>query len=147
MLQKEYVCNMSVKTIKEILKNHKLRITDCRIDVMNQFLNSKSALSQSDLEGEFDQYDRVTLYRTLNSFLESGIIHKIPNNQGTATYGLCHDTCEPHNHHHNHIHFKCNNCGQIECFDDREVPMVSIPTGYQIESVNLIVDGTCANCA
>ena len=141
-----YLCNMSVKTIKSILKTHKLRITDCRIDVMNHFMNSKNALSQSDLEHTFDQYDRVTLYRTLHSFLDSGIIHKIPNNQGTATYGLCYDTCEPHNHNHNHIHFKCNNCGQIECLDDRAVPSVSIPSGYKIENINLIVDGICATC-
>lgn len=135
------------KELKSILKSHQLRITDCRIDVMQFFMDKKGALSQGDLERQFDQYDRVTLYRTLNSFLESGILHKIPNESGTATYGLCHDTCTPEKHFHNHIHFKCNMCGQIECLDDKEVPNVSVPQGYTMERVNLIVDGVCRACA
>jgi Fur family ferric uptake transcriptional regulator len=107
----------------------------------------EKALSQSDLENQFERYDRVTLYRTLNSFLDSGVIHKIPNATGVATYGLCHETCSPDHHDHNHIHFKCNQCGQIECLDDKVVPKVTVPKGYQIEAVNMIVDGLCAKCS
>ncbi len=142
-----YICRMSSDHLKNILKNHHLRITDCRLDVMQYFLEEKSALSQGNLESRFTKYDRVTLYRTLNSFLDSGILHKIPNETGSATYGLCHDTCSPEHHTHNHMHFKCNNCGQIECLDDKTVPEVTLPTGYQIEGVNLIVDGICVKCA
>lgn len=138
---------MGEDNLKNILKNHNLRITDCRIDVIEYFLDEKSALSQGNLESKFTKYDRVTLYRTLNSFLDSGILHKIPNATGVATYGLCHETCSPEHHDHNHIHFKCNNCGQIECLDDKTVPMVTVPSGYQIEAVNMIVDGVCAQCA
>ena len=137
---------MNEDAVKDILKQHKLRITNCRLDVMQLFLQKQSALSQGDLERQFSTYDRVTLYRTLHSFLESGILHKIPNASGTATYGLCHDTCTPKDHNHNHIHFKCNNCGTIECLEELEVPGVNVPRGYQIENVNLIVDGQCAKC-
>ena len=139
--------SMSEASLKTILKNHKLRITDCRLDVIRLFLDEKNALSQGDLEHHLDQYDRVTLYRTLNSFLDSGILHKIPNSTGVATYGLCHETCSPEQHDHNHIHFKCNSCGHIECLDDEHVPPVSVPKGYQVAGVNLIVDGICADCA
>ncbi len=138
---------MEDSQLKNILKSRHLRVTNCRLDVLNFFLTSKGALSQGNLESRFSQYDRVTLYRTLNSFLESGILHKIPNNNGTATYGLCHTTCSPGMHDHNHIHFKCNSCGQIECLDDKQVPDVSVPSGYHVENVNLIVDGVCADCA
>ena len=135
---------------KDILRSHKLRITDCRLDVIEYFVHEKKTLSQSDLEHQFTDYDRVTLYRTLNTFLESGILHKIPNDKGVATYGLCHETCSPDHHDHNHIHFKCNNCGEIECLDDKAAPSVSsvaVPLGYKVEVVNLIVDGICAKCA
>ncbi|MEM6737276.1 MAG: Fur family transcriptional regulator [Bacteroidota bacterium] len=132
--------------LKYILKNHNLRITDCRLNVIQFFLDEKNALSQGDLENKFKQYDRVTLYRTLNSFLDSGILHKIPSENGASTYGLCHNTCTPEHHVHDHIHFKCNNCGQIECLDNWAVPNVSVPSGYLIEGVNLIVDGICADC-
>ncbi|MDE0472670.1 MAG: transcriptional repressor [Ekhidna sp.] len=133
--------------LKEILKSHNLRVTNCRIDVIRYFSDKRGALSLGDLENKFTQYDRVTLYRTLNSFLKFGILHKIPNESGTATYGLCYDTCAPEQHIHNHIHFKCNNCGQIECLEDKETPNVSVPEGYTMEKVNLIVDGICAECA
>lgn len=133
--------------LKKILKSHNLRVTDCRLNVVQFFLDTETALSQVDLESQFQQYDRVTLYRTLNSFLDSGILHKIPNSQGAATYGLCHETCSPDHHDHNHIHFKCNKCGQIECLDDKAVPEVSMPEGYRVQTVNMIVDGLCVNCA
>ena len=133
--------------LKSILKKHKLRITDCRTDVLNLFIQKGSALSQGDLEHQLGAYERVTLYRTLNSFLQAGILHKIPNATGVATYGLCHHTCSPNDHNHNHIHFKCNACGQIECLEDKAVPQISVPKGYQIEVVNMIVDGICPSCA
>lgn len=138
---------MDVERRKVILKNHNLRITNCRLDVIEYFLKHDNALSQGDLESDLPQYDRVTLYRTLGSFLDSGILHKIPNQDGLATYGLCHDTCSPDEHTHNHIHFKCNSCGKIECLDDEAVPRVSLPQGYLAETVNMIVDGVCKECA
>lgn len=137
---------MIVEARRDILKKHKLRITTCRLDVIEYFLNKKKALSQGDLESKFSNYDRVTLYRTLGSFLESGILHKIPNETGSATYGLCYETCSPEDHSHNHVHFKCNKCGEIECLDDKAVPTVNLPNGYKIKSVNMIVDGLCLNC-
>lgn len=137
---------MPQENLKSILKAHQLRITDCRLDVIQLFLKEKSALSQSDLENAFAQYDRVTLYRTLNSFLESGILHKIPNETGTATYGLCHDTCTPDHHEHNHVHFKCNTCGQIECLEEKVTHNVTVPDGYKVDGINMIVDGVCSKC-
>lgn len=138
---------MSSPSVIEILKMHNLRVTNSRQDVLNAFIQSESALSLGILEGEFPQYDRVTLYRTLNSFLDSGILHKIPNDLGTATYGLCHTTCGPEEHQHDHIHFKCNECGKLECLDDMQVPEVKVPDGYKVMQTNLIVDGVCATCA
>ncbi|MEM6524520.1 MAG: transcriptional repressor [Bacteroidota bacterium] len=137
----------NVAHLRNILESHSLRITDCRKNVLQFFLNRESALSQSDLENAFTQYDRVTLYRTLNSFLASGIIHKIPNSRGVATYGLCRDTCSPNHHDDNHIHFKCNHCGEIQCLDDQLIPEVTMPKGYLMETVNMIVDGVCAKCS
>ena len=143
-----YFCNMETDDLlRRVLMSHNLRITDCRKNVLQFFMDREAALSQGDLETQFKQYDRVTLYRTLNSFLDAGILHKIPNSQGAATYGLCHETCSPEHHNHNHVHFKCNNCGQIKCLDDKSVPEVTVPDGYLIETVNMIVDGVCAKCA
>lgn len=135
---------MKYSSLKQILKRHKLRITDCRMDILEYFIHEEKALSFKDLEDNFDQYDRVTLYRTLHSFTEHGMLHKIPDDSGSVTYGICYDTCDAEEHHHNHIHFKCNECGEIKCLD-KHLPKIDLP-GYLVEEANLIVNGICKEC-
>lgn len=136
---------MKYSDYKKLLKTHTLRITDCRIDVLESFYHTKHALSFKDLEEVLMDYDRVTLYRTLNSFIEKGLLHKIPSDSGFASYGLCSGECTDSSHHHDHVHFKCNNCGHIECLPEHLVPKVKLP-GYQIKEQNLIVNGVCKRC-
>jgi len=131
--------------IKDILKSHKLRVTDVRVDVLEFLIRQKKTLSFKDLENEFKDFDRVTLYRTLNAFTENGVLHKIPDDSGFATYGLCHETCSSEDHNHDHMHFKCNECGNIECLD-MIIPPVKVP-GYKVTEANLILKGICINCA
>lgn len=131
---------------KKVLRTHGLKVTDCRLDVFGFLLEENRTLFCSDLERQFPQHDRVTIYRTLLSFLESGIVHKVPTDTGIASYGLCHDTCSPDHHDHNHVHFKCNNCGKTECLDNMAIPSISLPEGYQVKATNMILEGICAIC-
>ena len=136
---------MKYSELKRTLKSHSLRVTDCRMDVLEMFQRSTHALSFKHLEEELGQYDRVTLYRTLNSFIEKGVLHRIPDDSGYASYGICHDTCSPSSHNHDHVHFKCDNCGNIECLPDFTVPKIDIP-GYEATEANLVVSGLCDSC-
>ncbi len=131
--------------LKSILKSHELRVTDGRMDVLEFFLRSNRALSFKDLEAEFKEYDKVTLYRTLGSFTENGVLHKIPDDTGVINYGLCHHTCAPNEHHHDHCHFKCTECGAIECLEEH-IPHIDLP-GYKVMEANLILTGVCRNCS
>jgi Fur family ferric uptake transcriptional regulator len=130
---------------KKLLKSHNLRITDCRIDVLERFYNSGHALSYKDLEDDLKDYDRVTLYRTLNSFINQGLLHQIPGDSGFATYGLCREDCNEEAHHHNHVHFKCNVCGHVECLPNLHNPQIDLPD-YEIKESYLIVNGVCKIC-
>lgn len=129
-----------------VLKRHHLRITDCRLDVLDYLISSGHAIATKDLEDHLSKYDRVTLYRTLNSFLDKGVIHSIPDDSGFARYGVCHETCSPQDHKHDHIHFKCNTCGNIECLSDYQVPEVSLK-GYTVANIEMIINGTCKACS
>ncbi|MDH5474550.1 MAG: transcriptional repressor [Cyclobacteriaceae bacterium] len=131
--------------LKNILKQHKLRVTDCRMDVLEYFIKNNQAFSFKNLEDEFTQYDRVTLYRTLHSFTENGVFHKIPSDTGMITYGVCSTTCSPQNHQHNHMHFQCNCCGKVECLAEDHIPVVKIPL-YEVMEVNMILKGVCPQC-
>ena len=136
---------MKYSDFKNLLKNHALRVTDCRIDVLEKFYKDTHALSFKDLEIALEDYDRVTLYRTLNSFIEKGLLHRIPSDDGFASYGLCRSECSDNVHHHDHVHYKCNICGHIECLPAYHVPKVELPD-YDVEEQNLIVNGVCKLC-
>src|SRR5262249_16711864 len=106
----------------ELLRQHDLRITGCRKDILELFMHSQAALSQPEVEKEFgDEHDRVTIYRTLASFMEKGLLHKVPDDAGAARYALC-SGCREHEHHDSHIHFKCQACGSTHCLDEIQFP-------------------------
>ncbi|GAB2779568.1 transcriptional repressor [Rhabdobacter roseus] len=132
--------------VADTLKDHNLRTTTCRTEVLGTFLNKEVALSHGDLEGALgDQFDRVTIYRTLKTFLEKGIIHKVLDDEGVR-YALCKDRCTEHDHHHDHIHFKCTNCGQTNCLENVHIPAVQLPDGYRANELNLLIQGRCPEC-
>lgn len=109
-------------------------------------MEGNTALKQTDLEHKLgNSFDRVTIYRTLNAFLESGIIHKIPDDSGATQYALC-DNCDVHEHHDEHIHFKCTVCNKLECLDHYTVPQFEVPQGYTVKTADLVVTGICADC-
>lgn len=133
---------------KTLLKEHKLRLTDCRLDVLNAFLTTGHALSHADIEHAMteQQYDRVTIYRTLNSFMDNGLLHKVPVDDGSMRYALCSDDCDDHGHDDDHIHFKCVQCGKTQCLEDMPLPKLKLPDGFTVNDVNFLVQGVCKNC-
>lgn len=131
----------------QILKESKLRSTSSRTTILGLFLKNPHALSYSDIEHEVSlSFDRVTVYRTLKTFLDKGIIHKILDDSGGLKYGLCSGLCSDSNHHHDHVHFKCTLCGQTSCLDDVEIPRIALPKGFKAEEVNLLIQGVCSSC-
>ncbi|MCB0486872.1 MAG: transcriptional repressor [Cyclobacteriaceae bacterium] len=131
----------------QILRDSKLRSTISRTTILGLFLKNEHALSYSDIEHEVStSFDRVTVYRTLKTFLDKGIIHKILDDTGGLKYALCNNLCSTEEHHHDHVHFKCVQCGQTSCLDEVEIPVIALPTGYRAAEVNLLIQGTCSAC-
>jgi Fur family transcriptional regulator, ferric uptake regulator len=129
-----------------LLKDFKLRSTPNRQEILHLFLQKNYALSHGDIEKEIDNtLDRVTVYRTLKTFLDRGLIHKVLDDEGSIKYALCNEACSKAEHHHDHIHFKCNKCGQTNCLDV-EVPTIRLPRGYRATEVNLLIQGVCERC-
>ncbi len=137
---------MDINRVSDILAKHDLRKTAVRIQVLAYFLESDTAISHGQLEKEMEDTDRVTLYRTLKSFEETGIIHKAIDGTEVARYALCAGECEHHHHEDDHAHFHCGKCCETVCLDEVVVPMVNLPQGFQQESAHLIINGICEKC-
>lgn len=130
-----------------ILKGSLLSVTASRKAILDVFLTSDNALSHQDVESRAKQFDRVTIYRTLQTFLEKGIIHSIPSTDNIVKYALCSDTCITSGHHHdNHVHFLCDSCGKTVCLDEVIIPNVNLPKGFSKKEINMVVNGICNVC-
>ncbi len=134
-------------TIINLLKDHDLRITNSRMDTLRVFVSNHFALSQPELEKNLgDEYDRVTIYRTLTSFLEKGLIHKVLDDAGAAKYALCTHEHSGHEHSDEHIHFKCVQCGNTNCLDSLQLPGMVAPEGYTFLDTQILIHGLCPEC-
>jgi Fur family transcriptional regulator, ferric uptake regulator len=132
---------------KNILKKYNLRHTDMRENILWSFLSKTAALSHNDLENILtDGSDRVTIYRTLKTFVDKGILHKILDDQGGTKYALCNHKCDTEGHNHDHVHFKCNNCGDTTCLENVLIPQIELPKGYKRQEINMLVQGVCSRC-
>ena len=135
------------KKIDELLKNNHLSITGGRRLILALFLPQEGALSHSDIEKKAgEKFDRVTVYRTLQVFLEKGLIHSIPTADNSIRYALCKDDCSGGQHRDDHVHFICNSCGNTTCLEDVTIPEIKLPRGYVAEQVEMLVSGVCKNC-
>ncbi|HEY8688722.1 MAG TPA: Fur family transcriptional regulator [Chitinophagaceae bacterium] len=136
-----------MKQVEEILKKNHLSITGSRQKIMQLFMTSNGALAHADIEKKTgENFDRVTVYRTLQSFVEKGIIHLIPTKDNSIKYALCKDDCEAGHHHDNHVHFICDECSKTICLDDVTVPQVKLPKGFTPQHAEMVVNGICGDC-
>jgi Fur family ferric uptake transcriptional regulator len=147
--------------IAAALQQYQLRNTAARRAVLAHFAEHRHALSHGDVERGLPSFDRVTLYRTLASFEEVGLLHRVPSDSGSAHFALSHlahqqlrpsETAPelPPRHAHGadepHLHFSCTECGRTMCLTDVHVPAVQLPAGFLARDYNLVVSGVCAGC-
>ncbi|MCB0581456.1 MAG: transcriptional repressor [Phaeodactylibacter sp.] len=129
------------------LEKHAVRPTPMRMLVLEHFLQQRSAQSLAELEAAMPRADRITLYRTLKSFAEKGILHEVEDGTGATRYALCQDACAEGRHRDFHPHFHCTSCGQTVCLDAVHLSAPALPAGYQAAEVEMTVRGVCPGCA
>ncbi|NMM49849.1 Fur family transcriptional regulator [Marinigracilibium pacificum] len=136
---------MTREQIKELLHGHELRATPVRFEVLKVISSREEAFSNRDLEDQLPDFDRVTLYRTLQSFIDKSLIHKIPGDSGSASYALSIKS-DKQNYQSSHIHFQCIICGKLECLPDFAIPIPNLPTNYKMTEISMVVKGKCDQC-
>ncbi len=133
------------KSIDKSLKIKKVKPTAMRQLVLDILSKQNHAIGLPELEFQFEQADRSTLYRTLKTFVKNKVIHSIDDGSGTIKYAICKDTCQC-NPSELHVHFYCTKCEKTTCLTDHPIPSINLPDTYLVENINMVVKGICIKC-
>ena len=133
--------------IDTLLQKNDIRPTAMRMLIYKFLSEKRAAVALTDIENHFDRADRTTLYRTIKTFEDKGIVHQIDDGTGTAKYALCEEGCKCDFETDLHLHFHCNMCDETICLTDHKIPQINIPEGFITEDANLVLKGICDKCS
>lgn len=131
--------------LEHTLDQREIAPTSMRLLVLRVLIESKKALSLTDLEAKFDRADKATLFRTLRTFEKKKLVHAIDDGTGAKKYALCAQECDC-KVEQQHIHFHCTNCNETFCLSQTKIPSAQIPVGFEVDSVSMVFKGKCFNC-
>lgn len=137
---------MQADNLSQILNEHQLRKTPTRVAVLQLLLAASHALSSADIEAALPDMDRITLYRTLKTFEDQGIIHQAVDGTNKAKYAVCNSNCDEHQHHDDHAHFHCEYCGTTTCLEGVQLAPASLPDDLKVTTTNILLKGKCEMC-
>ncbi|NLC51872.1 MAG: transcriptional repressor [Firmicutes bacterium] len=130
----------------EILQKANLKRTAGRIALLTLLLETKAPLSGPEIAEKLSDIDfnQASIYRSLASFQEAGIVHKIESGDRASRFALC--ACDTKGHCH--PHFICNRCGRTECLGNMSMPEINSKklANYRIEEKEFYLRGLCDRC-
>lgn len=130
---------------KNILQARDLKATSKRMEVLQTIAEYGSAMPYSELQKSLQNFDRVTLYRNINTLMDKGVIHKASTRGQETYYAICSHHCTSEHHNHQHIHFKCTNCKEVSCMEIDDHISIQIPN-VQVQNIEIEASGICENC-
>lgn len=126
-----------------ILKENGLKITQNRLDVLSVFLDSEKAFTLLNLEKILDsRHHRSSIFRNLQTYYKKGILEKFCNASGATVYvrNLHKSFCNSQSH------FKCMDCDIVVSLPSLPAEYLEILGNNKIETMNLLIEGTCEKC-
>lgn len=139
------VIDQRIERLKEACLNSDLRMTHQRIEIFREVAmtgeHPDAETIFSRVRKRLPTVSHDTVYRTLASLEEMGLVSRVDPVCGRARYDA---NCESHHH------FVCKQCGLIEDVyleDQKEIPLPrGIPEVGNVDSVHLQVRGICKPC-
>ena len=133
--------------IEKNLESKGVRPTAMRMLIYKYLAQKEVAITLTNIENAFTKADRTTLFRTLKTFEQKGIVHQIDDGTGVQKYALCELGCNCDLEQDLHLHFHCNNCDNTVCLTDHKIPHINLPQGFITENANLVLKGICDKCS
>jgi len=131
---------------RKILKAAKLYCTECRAAILKVLLKADEPLSQEQIAQRLGKkrFDKVTIYRTLESLCSTGLVHRAFVHKRAEHFEIA-DRCTDAQCH---PHFTCTNCGDTHCLTGMILPMAKSPhKGFIIRRQQVRLEGLCPGCA
>jgi Fur family ferric uptake transcriptional regulator len=124
-----------------------VKVTAGRVRVLDVLQAARQPLCHAELEtqltaGTEAPFDRVTLYRVLDSLVACGLALKAVDTRGVFRFSAA----GTQRQHEGHVHFRCTDCGGVFCLKAAPPPPPKLPRGFRLAEVELDVRGTCASC-
>lgn len=133
---------MSVEDLSRLLTNRNIRSSPQRMKVLEFLIENQSHPTVEqifhDLHKEIPSLSKSTVYNTLNSFIEAGLVRMLNIEENEARYDIVME---------NHGHFKCNLCNEITNFPIQIEAFTSdLLKDYVIQDKNVYFKGICVHC-
>lgn len=136
-------------TVSRLLKRSKLRRTPVRAGVLEVLARALRPLGAVEILEKLPPHtDAVTVYRTLNTFTQKAVLHRVRGEDRVWRYALG----DPHEAEaHQHPHFVCEECGKVECLKDSEIPSnfvssLDVQGRYTVRYPEVVLHGLCPRC-
>jgi len=137
---------MIEEKINRMLDSVKLKRTESRKSILGVLMKAKSPRTAEEIISAIGKtkINKVTIYRTLDSMIEGGLVHRAFVSDESCHYEMA-DRCTEHQCH---PHFICTDCGKTQCLTKVTVPMAkSAPAGFVIHRQQVRLEGLCPDCA
>jgi Fur family ferric uptake transcriptional regulator len=130
------------------LRSHGLRKTPVRVGVLEVLSVSGRPMSVPQILGKLKGVDSVTVYRTLNTFVKMGLVHKVRSEDRSWLFAM---GPAQKAHEHKHPHFVCESCGKVECLEGSVIPdafvsSLGVKRTYTVNYPEVVLHGTCPAC-
>jgi len=131
---------------RAMLKKARLYCTEARIAILKVLMGAARPLRQDQVAEQVTRraLNKVTVYRTLESLVAVGLVHRAFTQNRAWHFELA-DHCTEKQCH---PHFTCTNCGVTHCLTDISVPIARIAgKGFVISRQQVRLEGLCPACA
>lgn len=123
-----------------------LRRTPARVQVLGVIGEVGRPVTHAEIAArpEIVGMDAITLYRTLATLEQAGLVHRVHGIDGV--WRTCAQPERQPGCPGNHAHFLCTACGSMRCLVDQPMPRVEAPPGARVDSRHFVAVGKCAAC-
>jgi len=130
------------------LRSHGLRKTPVRVGVVDVLSKAGRPMSVPQILGKLKGVDSVTVYRTLNTFVKKGLVHRVKSEDRSWLFAM---GPAQKAHEHKHPHFVCEGCGKVECLAGSMIPdsfvtNLGVKKDYLVSYSEVVLHGTCPAC-